>query len=299
MGREVKRVALDFEWPIDKLWRGYVLPDKLRGKRCPDCEQGQTHLGWWLDGFAHLIAMLAADVHDRRNGRDMHPWLAEFSRAHGHFEYLIDGTWTHTFEVDHGQSVRRLPSRHVVDRPGDEALEFFHGIIAKDFELKRTKGDPTGEYPYDEWYAEDKVPSVESVAAGMGHSSSGNGVGNLRHAIFAVLEDASGKSFVCPTCSGEGVLEEYEGQNAERDAWYEAPNEEPPSGEGWQLWTTTNEGAPLTPVFESAEALARHCADKGVSWFGYQTATYDQWLRSFVGDEIVGMTVVAPGVVIL
>lgn len=29
MGRELKRVPLDFDWPLGKVWRGYVRPDDI------------------------------------------------------------------------------------------------------------------------------------------------------------------------------------------------------------------------------------------------------------------------------
>lgn len=48
---------------------------------------------------------------------------------------------------------------------------------------------------------------------------------------------------------------------------------------GWCMYETTSEGTPISPVFESPEALARWLADTGASAFGRDTATYDQWLR--------------------
>lgn len=37
MGREVKRVALDFNWPLEKVWSGFLNPHY---KKCPYCETG-------------------------------------------------------------------------------------------------------------------------------------------------------------------------------------------------------------------------------------------------------------------
>lgn len=47
---------------------------------------------------------------------------------------------------------------------------------------------------------------------------------------------------------------------------------------GWCMYETTSEGTPISPVFETPEELARWLADNGASTFGYNTATYDQWL---------------------
>jgi hypothetical protein len=38
MGREIKRVAMDFSWPIGKTWDGYLNPFSSQSIDCPDCE---------------------------------------------------------------------------------------------------------------------------------------------------------------------------------------------------------------------------------------------------------------------
>lgn len=76
MSRELKRVPLDFDWPINKTWEGYVKPERLwRGITCPDCDGGQTFAGWWLQRFCQRFHMLAVDVRDQQRGKTMHPWL--------------------------------------------------------------------------------------------------------------------------------------------------------------------------------------------------------------------------------
>ena len=37
MGRELKRVALDFNWPTDKVWGGYLNPYYKQAVDCPKC----------------------------------------------------------------------------------------------------------------------------------------------------------------------------------------------------------------------------------------------------------------------
>ena len=55
---------------------------------------------------------------------------------------------------------------------------------------------------------------------------------------------------------------------------------DPPKGDGWQMWEDVSEGSPISPVCESAEALAKWLADNGSSASGSMTATYDQWLNT-------------------
>lgn len=45
------------------------------------------------------------------------------------------------------------------------------------------------------------------------------------------------------------------------------------------MYEDTSEGTPKSPAFATPEELARWCADNGVSSFGHDTATYEQWLR--------------------
>jgi len=37
VSREVRRVPLDFAWPLKKVWEGYLMPDRLQGAECHHC----------------------------------------------------------------------------------------------------------------------------------------------------------------------------------------------------------------------------------------------------------------------
>lgn len=39
ISREVRRVPLDFDWPLNKVWQGYVT-DEFDWPFCPACEDG-------------------------------------------------------------------------------------------------------------------------------------------------------------------------------------------------------------------------------------------------------------------
>ena len=67
----------------------------------------------------------------------------------------------------------------------------------------------------------------------------------------------------CVTCEGEGTV---------------CARIDPPTGAGWQMWETTSEGSPISPVCETPEALATWLAGNSASAFGSDTATYSQWL---------------------
>ncbi len=77
------------------------------------------------------------------------------------------------------------------------------------------------------------------------------------------------KTSNCPCCGGEnGVY----------------PDVPVPTGEGYQMWETTSEGSPISPVFKTEESLARWLSDTGASSFGSMTSTYEEWLRMILED---------------
>lgn len=73
------------------------------------------------------------------------------------------------------------------------------------------------------------------------------------HVVIGARCEREGFEERCPTCQGHATLEAYPGQRAEAEAWEQV---DPPTGEGWQLWETTTEGSPMSPVFVTAEELA-------------------------------------------
>lgn len=85
-----------------------------------------------------------------------------------------------------------------------------------------------------------------------------------------------GADLKCPICDGHGMV----GTVAEIEAYENWVGTEPPEGEGWQLWETTSEGSPVSPVFATAEALADWCAT-GATMFADMRATSAEWLASF------------------
>jgi len=46
-----------------------------------------------------------------------------------------------------------------------------------------------------------------------------------------------------------------------------------------QMYETTSEGTPISPVMKTPEELAKWLYDNGASAFGGQTASYEGWLR--------------------
>ena len=83
MGREIKRVPVDFDWPLSKVWEGFLTPERLQELPCPaKCSNGNTAAGEWLTKMVHLLLMLPDEVPGRKSPDTdsarrgtLHPWL--------------------------------------------------------------------------------------------------------------------------------------------------------------------------------------------------------------------------------
>jgi len=71
MGREVKRVALDFDWPRDAgPWKGFLNPHFVECPN-PDCKQGQLSIGWFIQHLSHALFSAGRNAY---YGKPVHPW---------------------------------------------------------------------------------------------------------------------------------------------------------------------------------------------------------------------------------
>jgi hypothetical protein len=60
---------------------------------------------------------------------------------------------------------------------------------------------------------------------------------------------------------------------------------EPPRGEGYQMWETTSEGSPQSPVFKTLDELAEWCA-KNASTFADCKTTKEAWKKMLADDFV-------------
>jgi hypothetical protein len=127
---------------------------------------------------------------------------------------------------------------------------------------------------------EPRYPLAEDVnkwsRSGMGHDSINQWI------CVEVRAKRLGVYGHCSVCSGKGKIDNpVKHVQKMHDEWEEY---EPPEGEGYQLWETTSEGSPISPVFDSAEALAKWC-ENGATIFGSQKVSQKDWLKMFLSDD--------------
>lgn len=237
MGRELKRVPLDFQWPMNAVWKGYINP--YRSVKCKACDG---------EGYSEKA---------RQYNRD---W------------YRLD-------------SYNRVPNPYNPKCSyNPDAHHYNLTKIEIDALLKEGRLDKV-------WFA-DKEVTPESVKEWqlkdpMGFDSIS------QHICMCATAESEGWDINCPFCGGTGehwFSEEIKKLNEE---WR---RQDPPTGEGYQLWTTTNVGAPISPVFPSMEELAKWC-ETGAVIFGYDRLSYEEWL-AFFQKECVGYELL-PGMIVL
>lgn len=200
MGREIKRVALDFDWPLDTRWRGFLPPDDGT-EECPDCCVGYGY----PVGYNRLGRILYSLTH-----WDVSPALFPNTEALTDFDKLF---------------LKKLAEKRCPEKIKGNNVPFQIGGISTVIDSRMVM-----------------CHFLHFIAESMG-----------------LPED----SFLCETCKGEGrvVVDEY--LNRLRKEW---KREEPPAGEGWQVWETVSEGSPITPVFATSEELVNHLCTVGTVW---------------------------------
>lgn len=228
MSRNVKRVPLDFDWPLKARWHGYLMPDNLREVECGDCGgSGCTPAGQHVNAVSEVLLDLTEASIAKRIGR-------EAPRVR------------HRLRSDHIKS----------STPGSDIEDFVAKLMGVE-----GPGGPGAYYGhYDAW---------KMTAALLNHAG--------------LDEDWA----ECKTCKGMGIVEAWEGQEEAANAW---ASTEPPKGEGWQMWESTTEGSPISPVFDSAEGLIDWLVESGASLSGSVKATHEEWAAIVHGTGDVWIT---------
>ncbi len=257
MGREVRRVPLDFDWPLNEVWEGFLMPDRLDGEKCPDCKSGYSPQAQNLyDLWYGYLPFDPASTGSAPWRHDSPPVRAFAERNVGNApEYYGSGE---TAIIREGQRLANLFNEQWSHHLSQDDVD---ALIAADRLWDLTSQVVPGKG----WQKIDPPvhPTAEQVNAwsigGFGHDGINASV------VVRARCEREGIDPICSTCKGHATVEKYEGQRAEAEAW--GPTD-PPAGDGWQLWETVNEGSPMSPVFATADELAGWMSDpaRGDRW---------------------------------
>lgn len=272
--RTVKRVPLDFEWPLNQVWKGYLNPHYDQARKCLSC-QGT--------GYAERARFLSDQ------------WY-----GHAPFSPADTGSQPLTTETP---AVRAFARRNVegspdfngtgewaVEREGQRLINMWneqwcHHLAQEDVDALIEAGrlhDFTHSWEQGKgWSPKEPCPVVSAPDVnewsihGFGHDSINQWV------CLKARCEREGVPVTCSICDGEcGIWPSPEIKSAYEN-W---ETQEPPEGEGWQLWETVSEGSPISPVFAAPNELARWC-EANATIFAGEKMNYRQWLQLVTGEE--------------
>jgi len=269
MGRTLKRVPLDFDWPAKKTWEGYLNPFYKYVSECRDCNRtgyGPDALFLHNTWYAHLAVPLFDNwvgyniiaVPPRERLKTM-GWRDDVCNAIDRARKFGFKTLTHWSDKLEEADIKAL-----VD--DGRLMDFTHTWAPeKKWQKKEPAYTPTP----------DEVNAVSNH--GIGHDAI-----NASTCIKARCRRYGVKDYLCPVCKGEGEIWSAPKWKKEADRW--TPTE-PPKGKGYQLWQTTSEGSPISPVFKTLDELCVWAAENATT-FASEKATKDQWMAMLEKDFV-------------
>lgn len=291
MGRIVRRVPLDFGWPLKKVWEGFLTPDELHEDKCPDCKNGYSphaqHLHDLWYGYLPFDPASTGSTPLRHDTPAVRAFaernISNAPEFYGSDERAIVREARRLAELWNGQWCHHL-SQDDVDAllAADRLWEFTRKVV-----------------PGKGWQKIEPAPPMPTAEQVNEWSLSGFGHDGINASVVVRARcEREGVDVECPTCKGHGSVEKYPGQRAEAEAWEPT---DPPEGEGWQLWETVTEGSPISPVFATAQDLAEWMSSPAYTWGAVKTdadrPTYETalrfvakgWAPSFVSTPQAGI----------
>ena len=286
--RELRRVALDFDAPLNVRWEGTRRPD-FGERNCDQCDESlgySPRAAFWRHAWYGFEGTPPYDPALSNS----EPWQPDDPFIVANIEAKIErsgGCFYGTGKVAVQREAERMCEiwnrglSHHLDQADVDALveagrlmDFTRRPINEE-QVKALKEE--GGY----WMKESNGyrPTAREVNQwslfGMGHDSTNCYiVGKSRCAREGVPD-------TCDTCKGAGIIYPSEEVRKQCDEWM-IPM--PPEGPGYQLWETCSEGSPITPVFETLEEVAAY-ATEHCSIFGSAKLTEADWLERLKGDE--------------
>lgn len=330
MSRQLKRVPLTFDWPLDQVWGGYKNPYYAQTGECPDCKNGYDRAGgrpdanaalfhdqWYgkvpFDPIAYGAEPITPDspaIWDlaRRNvghapdfymssdeqrerlkfkqaamngfpgdNRPLIPFPAAFDReaaiareARRLYEVCFRGHWNHhLIQADVDALVEHDRLWDFTRVPRDAGQAFIIAIRMTFHDTNSWLPESNGHHPT---AAEVNAWSIR----GMGHDGCNHGI------CVAARCQREGVPLMCARCAGSGRVWPSPEIEQKYEDWRK---EDPPTGDGYQLWENCSEGSPVSPVFETIDALCAWAEDHATTFASYK-ATKEEW-RKMLDDDFV------------
>lgn len=281
MDRELRRVPLDFCWPLNQPYEGFINPYYRFRHQCEACEgsgysfhANRMHHEWYgndvlfpFDPVAYGSQLLTADdpVIVEEISRKIDRSIELSKRGQG-IGYDNDNPDFSEYYTSNGRISREQAIQIEIRR----MLRFYnsqwmHHLIQVDIDVLQEAGR-FDNYPTIALWTPRQYQELS-----ISNSFFGN---NDEYYLIKARCAREGHEVTCSACQGDG--ERWESAESKKlfDEWERTC---PPEGDGYQVWETVSEGSPISPVFSTVEALATHMAT--TKWGGDKGTPSDVWLK--------------------
>lgn len=245
MSRELRRVPLDFDWPIGQTWSGYInLHYEAHRRDCQKCAAtGYSALG------RRLSDQWSGKAPFDPSESGSHPFLA----THPSIQARAKRRAPNAIEAQAQRLAAQINRSLAHHLNQDDVNALLAGCRLREFRGR-------------------EVPPTAREVNELSLSTP------LHDEVSKLLVIQSrckraGESELCDECLGEGsVLDSVDAKRLSEE-WQPT---DPPTGEGYQVWETVYEGTPISPVFATADELAAWMAANGTGTD--RGTTKQQWL---------------------
>ena len=240
MGRELKRVPLDFKWPLNQVWKGYLNPYSFH--ECKAC-----------DGTGE----------SRESKALSDSWY--------NFKSPTGKGWNDELTQDEVDALVKA------DRLFDLTRVPLNEKQKKDLEEKIKNGGNSW-LPYNNGHK----PTAEEVNQMVKERKLHHDCINRWICVEQRAKRLGITNTKCEFCNGDGGF--YFNDKIKKAEKFKPV--EPPIGEGYQLWETTSEGSPVSPVFTTLDELCEWCEDNATT-FGNCKTTKEKWKQMLEDNFVV------------
>lgn len=268
MSRQLKRVALTFNWPLHKPWTGYLNTLAQAAVPCPACRgTGLTQLAHHLHEQWYGNAPFRPEDRGSTPFQSNHPAvLAKAKRNTLRTQSACDEEALRLCGLFNDAWMHHLNEADVAALLAANRLTRFTHTWS-----------PAGKWaPKTPAYTPTPQEVNEWSIDGFGHDAT--------NCCVCVQSEClrQHQSYFCAHCAGESRVWPFPDDKRAADQWKPT---EPPPGAGYQMWETVSEGSPISPVFVTPEGLATWLAENRAGSVDEGT-TADQWLAMIAhGDQ--------------
>ena len=260
MGRKVRRVPLDFDWPLDETWRGFINPYYDLQDECKACggsgsapEARRLSDEWYgnapFDPVAYGSKLFAVDTPAVRRVAERQ--IERAPEFYGTGERAIVREANRLIDIFNGQWMHHLSQDDV------HALWLANRL----YDFRRVTNDEPTAAQVNEW-----------SLGGFGHDSINQWV------CCKARCEREGHETTCKLCGGNGHIWRSKAAENLCDGWEKT---EPPTGDAHQIWQTVSEGGPISPPFLEPRELAEWIVAN--PWGGQTDMTAEDWEKFIRG----------------